>query len=276
MAIIDAHSHIWTPDLEKYPLAPGYRREDMQPPSWTPEELFAHCRPEGVDRVVLIQMSFYGFDNSYMVECMRRFPGKFGAVGVIDWTAPRPDDEMKRLAKEGVRGFRVYPKDAPIQTWMETEPFRRMFLHAADQKLAICPLIDPRALPSLSRMCAKYPHTRVVIDHFCRIGIDGQIRDADVEALCAMAKYPEVRVKTSAFYALGKKKPPHDDLEPMIRRLHAAFGARRLMWASDCPFAVVSETYRDSLALVRDGCPWLSKEDREWLLTKTAEGLFFA
>ena len=124
-------------------------------------------------------------------------------------------------------------------------------------------------------MCAKYPHTRIVIDHLCRIGIDGDIRQWEVDALCDMAKYPEVRVKVSAFYALGKKKPPHDDLEPLIKRVHAAFGAKRLMWASDCPFAVDNERYRDAISLVRDGCPWLGQEDRKWLFEKTAEEVFF-
>lgn len=275
MGMIDAHVHVWTPDTTRYPLGPGFTKDDMSPVSFTPEELFAHCKPEGIDRIVLIQMSYYGFDNRYMLDTMRRFPGVFGGVGVIDWTAPRPDEDMAKLARAGVRGFRVYHKDAPIETWMETPSFERMFRHARDHKLAICPLIGPPALPSLSRMCEKHPDTRIVIDHMCRIGIDGQIRDADVQALCAMARFPQVRVKISAFYALGKKKPPHDDLEPMIQRLHQAFGARRLMWASDCPFAVVDERYRDSIALVRDGCGWLTAEDRKWLFEKTAEQVFY-
>lgn len=275
MAIIDAHSHVWTPDTKKYPLAKGFTKENMQPPSFTAEELLGHCRPEGVDRVVLIQMSFYRFDNTYMLECMQRYKGTFGGVGIVDWTGARPDEEMSKLASKGVRGFRVRPEEATIETWIETPSFERMFRFAADHDLAICPLIDPPALPSLSRMCAKHPKTRVVIDHFCRIGVGGEIREKDVDALARMARFPEAHVKISAFYALGKKKPPHDDLEPMIRRLHGAFGAKRLMWASDCPFAVVNEKYRDSLALVRDGCPWLAKDDREWLLRRTAEKIFF-
>ncbi|HTE17980.1 MAG TPA: amidohydrolase family protein, partial [Armatimonadota bacterium] len=201
---IDAHSHVWTPDTERYPLAPGFTKEQMQPPSFTPEELFAQCRPEGVRRVVLIQMSYYRFDNRYMLDMMRKHPGTFGGVGMVDWTAPKPDVEMLRLAKQGVRGFRVPSGNEPAENWMETESFDRMFRCAADHRLAICPLMNPRGLPSLSRMCAKHLKTRVVIDHLCRIGIDGEIRDADVHALCMMAHFPEVRVKVSAFYALGK------------------------------------------------------------------------
>ena len=67
MGYIDAHVHVWTPDTAHYPLAAGYKREEMKPPSFTPEELFKHAKPAGVDRINLIQMSFYGFDNSYML-----------------------------------------------------------------------------------------------------------------------------------------------------------------------------------------------------------------
>jgi predicted TIM-barrel fold metal-dependent hydrolase len=63
MRFIDAHVHVWTPDTARYPLAHGFKQEDMKPASFTPEELFRHCKPAGVGRVNLIQMSFYGFDN---------------------------------------------------------------------------------------------------------------------------------------------------------------------------------------------------------------------
>jgi predicted TIM-barrel fold metal-dependent hydrolase len=60
---IDAHSHIWTPDVAHYPLAEGFIVENMNPRSFTAEELLALCRPAGVGRVNLIQMSFYQFDD---------------------------------------------------------------------------------------------------------------------------------------------------------------------------------------------------------------------
>jgi predicted TIM-barrel fold metal-dependent hydrolase len=61
---IDAHVHVWTPDIDHYPLARGYKRENMEPRSFTPQELFRHSRPAGVTRINLIQMSFYGFEHS--------------------------------------------------------------------------------------------------------------------------------------------------------------------------------------------------------------------
>jgi predicted TIM-barrel fold metal-dependent hydrolase len=83
-------------------------------------------------------------------------------------------------------------------------------------------------------------------------------------------------VKISAYYALGKKQPPHDELIPMIRRLFDAFGPDRLMWASDSPYQLTDpNSYGASIALVRDRLDFLSVEDRRRLLCSTAESTFF-
>ncbi len=275
MHYIDAHSHVWTPDTAHYPLAPGFRRANMEPASFTVEELQAQMKPAGVDRVVLIQMSFYGHDNSYMLDCMKRFPGQFSGVAVIDQNAPHPDVEMKRLKALGVRGFRIYPKDQPVERWLDSDGLQTMFAAGAKERLNMCCLIDTNALPALSKACEKHPETPVVIDHLCRIGATGTIADADVDMLCGMAKHKEVTVKVSAFYALGKKKPPYLDLAPMIRRVYDAFGPERLMWATDCPFQVVDQTYQQSIDLILKGLDFLKPADKEWILTKTAERVFF-
>src|SRR5262249_7467789 len=103
--LIDAHSHVWTPDVARYPLAAPFKPSDMAPASFTPEELLAQARPCGVSRAVLIQMSYYGFDNRYMLDSMKRFPGVFGGVAVIDEHAANVGDTMRSLKKQGVRGF---------------------------------------------------------------------------------------------------------------------------------------------------------------------------
>jgi predicted TIM-barrel fold metal-dependent hydrolase len=75
---------------------------------------------------------------------------------------------------------------------------------------------------------------------------------------------------------LGKKRPPYDDLAPLVRRVLTAFGPERLMWASDCPFQVEGgHSYRDSIDLVRERLEFLTANDRRWLLAKTAERVFF-
>ncbi|HEV3343932.1 MAG TPA: amidohydrolase family protein [Pirellulales bacterium] len=177
-APIDAHVHVWTPDTERYPLAAGFRRDEMKPPSFTPEQLFEHARPCGVGRVVLIQMSFYGFDNSYMLDTIRRFPGVYAGAAVIDDSSRDLADRMRDLAKQGVRGFRIYPRNVPVARWLDGEGMRAMWKCGAEEGLAMCHLVNPDALAAIDANCQKFPDTPAVIDHFARIGVDGTIRPA--------------------------------------------------------------------------------------------------
>src|SRR3984893_3502408 len=100
---IDAHVHVWTPDKVRYPRSGRDRDTQFEPASFTPEELFTNAKPCGVNRVVLIQMSFYGFDNSYMLDAIRKYKGTFRGVAVIDETASDVSRKMRELAALGVR-----------------------------------------------------------------------------------------------------------------------------------------------------------------------------
>jgi predicted TIM-barrel fold metal-dependent hydrolase len=280
MAFIDAHVHVWTSDTAHYPLAKGYKKEDMKPRSFTPEELLKHTKPAGVDRVNLIQMSYYGFDNRYMLDMIALHKDVFVGTAVIDPHGSDLDVVMAGLAKKKVRAFRIHPKlsKQPPAKWLEPPGYVTMFKAAAKNNQAMSCLIDPDALPEVQRMCKKYPDTPVIIDHLCRIGAgkDGAIVDKDVDALCAMAKHERVMVKVGAFYALGKKKSPYTDLGPLIKKVVKAFGVKRCMWESDSPFQVSDgHKYQDSIDLVRKRLEFLKDEDRDWLLRKTAEEFYF-
>ena len=272
---IDAHVHVWTDDFQKYPLPAGVKPEQLPLPRFLPEDILRIAQPSGVRRIVLIQISYFRFDNRYLVDVIRRQPETFTGIAMVDWTAHAPDEAMRELMRSHVRGFRIRAQGAPAATWLDGEPLERMFRCGARERLAICPLLDPEHLPALGRMCAKFPDTPVIIDHLARIGLNGPIRDEDVAALTALAPHKNVMVKVSGFNALGSKKPPHMDLAPVIRRLHEAFGPQRLMWASDSPFQTMKETYEDSIGLIRDRLDFLTAEDKEWILRRTAEEFFW-
>jgi predicted TIM-barrel fold metal-dependent hydrolase len=105
----------------------------------------------------------------------------------------------------------------------------------------------------------------------------GPVKQTDLDNLCRLAEHKHAHVKTSAFYALGKKKAPYTDMAPLVRKLRDTFGANRLMWASDCPYQIQEgHTYADSIAVIRDRLDFLTPEDKSWMLRKTAERVFFS
>lgn len=274
---IDAHVHVWTPDLERYPIDTSrYTAKDMKPASFTPQQLMEECRPSGVGRVVLIQMSFYNTDNSYMLDMIKKHPGIFSGVGIVDHRAADLVARIKQLAAAGVRGFRISSGGKDASEWLSDPGMASLWETAARSGLNVCPLINPAEFSVIDQLCEKYPDTPVVIDHFGRVGISGEILPGELDALCRLARHRNVHVKTSAFYALGKKQPPYKDLLPMLRRVIDAFSPRRLMWASDCPFQVQGKhDYASSIALIRDYLMPFSETDRNLILHDTAERVFF-
>jgi predicted TIM-barrel fold metal-dependent hydrolase len=274
---IDAHSHIWTRDVKQYPLANGKTVDDLDPPSFTTEELLEVAHKNGVGKVVLIAHNqYYRWDNSYMIDAAKQHPHAFRIVGMVDNMAPHPDVAMKKLLEDKVTGFRITPGVYGREKWLDNPGMHAMWKMAAKTRQNMCCLINPEDLTDIDAWCEKYADTPVVIDHFARIGIDGTIRKPDLDNLCKLARHKHVTVKISAYYALGKKKPPYLDLVPMIRRLIDTFGVERLMWASDSPYQLVGEnTYADSIALIEKRMDGLSASDRQWLLKKTAQKVFF-
>lgn len=93
---IDAHSHVWTPDVARFPaqsgVAVGDAAQGWTVEDWSGEELLAAAAPSGVGRAVLIgHGGIYGYDNSYMLDCCRCHPSRFRVVAQIDDRRPVPD-----------------------------------------------------------------------------------------------------------------------------------------------------------------------------------------
>ncbi|NJN83442.1 MAG: amidohydrolase family protein [Caldilineaceae bacterium] len=67
---------------------------------------------------------------------------------------------------------------------------------------------------------------------------------------------------------------PYADAHPDIRRLHAAFGAQRMMWGTGYPGHHRAKhgwpTLADELRFVREGLPFLNDEEIERILGGTA------
>lgn len=275
---IDAHVHIWNADRDRYPVASDTDPAKIAPPTFSPEELQAEQEGTGVERTVLIQMSFFGFDNSYMIDTIVAAPERYRGVAVIDHERDPAEirAEMDGLKEHGVRGYRLSASAERAGTWGDSPGIQAMWAHGAENGQAMCLLADPGALPAIRTMVEKHPGTPVVIDHFARLGMRGNVDQEQLDQLLGLADFSRINVKTSAFYALGKKQPPYTDLSPMFRQLRDAYGSERLMWGSDCPYQVQDgHSYRASLDLVRERLDFLSEEEKEDILRRTAERVLF-
>ncbi|MFO0908700.1 MAG: amidohydrolase [Isosphaeraceae bacterium] len=215
---IDAHSHIWTPDTAHYPLAQGFTPADMAPKSFTAEQLLAHCRPAGVGRVNLIQMSFYEFDNSYMLDMIWAYPERFVGTGIVDPLAADPGAAMTALLPRGVLvRFASSPSTAssPRPLARASRATRRCSPRPPARPgpfLPDRPRRVPRGRPDVQGPPGHHGHHRPPR----RIGVDGRIGDSDVTALCNLAKHPRM-YEGQRVLRPGQEDALYTDPRPMIQ-----------------------------------------------------------
>ena len=288
--IIDAHVHVWTDDFGAYPLAPGFDKEDLWLPHFTPADHFSYSQAVGPVRLNLVQMTWYGLDHSYILDLIANNPSRYGGTGIVaaigDVSFPDPGKAMKALGKRGLRAFRVRGGKTgrqafgDVNNWLDYPGYESMFKVATDEDLALSFLMGLGDLPDLERMCRRFPQAPVILDHVCGVRIqEGVWPQEDIDRLCSMGRFPGVMVKLGPFQALGDGKAPYLDLLPLIQQVVEAFGAERCMWESDSGGPVVMQNpqvdFAAAVALIQDHANFLSVSEKEALLFGTAARIFF-
>jgi predicted TIM-barrel fold metal-dependent hydrolase len=86
-----------------------------------------------------------------------------------------------------------------------------------------------------------------------------------------LKRYPKVFVKVSHTWSISRQQYPWLDAQEYVKRLHAAFGPERLMWATDWPIVENVSTYERALHVVRDEMKFLNAEDKNWMMNKSIE-----
>jgi predicted TIM-barrel fold metal-dependent hydrolase len=117
-------------------------------------------------------------------------------------------------------------------------------------------------------IAARHPELTLIIDHFgAYLEREGPPAFAMLDRLLPLARHPNVYVKVTGAPSLSTEPYPFSDLEPFIRAVYEAFGARRLMWGAD--ITRLRGTYSDCVRHFQEGLDFLSDDDRAWILGKT-------
>lgn len=208
----DCHVHVFGP-ASRYELAP---ERAYTPPDASIDDLLKLQRQLGFERVVIVQPSVYGADNSCMLDALERLGSRARGVVVLDERSHLP--AMKAL---GVRGARLNLHTAAIadpamaQGLLEATAARVEPLGWHLQVFAKVKLLKELQLERL-----RLP---LVIDHF-GLPVDPD----DLDWLTAQLASGRAYVKLSAAHRLAV------DPGPVARALIAA-NPERCLWGSDWP-----------------------------------------
>jgi predicted TIM-barrel fold metal-dependent hydrolase len=262
--ILDPHVHVWKHDPQ-YPFAEGARVPDRDA---TPEMLLDLMGANGVSKTVIIQVIHYKYDNRYLEDVLKKYPGKFQGVCRVDPLDPAAPDHLSQLTARGFRGVRLSPAGNASGDWFRGPLMPPLWKRCAQLKVPMTVLAPIARMPDVARLLEKTPDLTVVIDHMADCPID---QPEELEKLIALKRYPNVFVKISHTWSISKQPYPWLDAQQYVKRLHQAFGPQRLMWATDWPIVETVSTYTRALSVVRDEMRFLNADDLRWILSKTVE-----
>lgn len=270
--IIDAHLHVFSDDLKKYP----YHTQTPYIPDFpaTAEDFGDLMRENGVSRAVLVQPSAYMYDHRYLTEVLKRYPGKFAGVCLVDPLAKDAPEQLEALVAQGYKGLRINPL-ARGDEWLD-DPATYPLWEAADRLgVIISALILPQQLGKLETMVNRFPDVTVVIDHMGRAkGSDG-FPYPSFQPVLQLSEYPNTYLKVSGIPVSSSQPYPYPDVLPMVEMAVEAYSPQRLMWATDYPWIMKQCGYRKCLDLVYKQMTYLSDSERAYLLGGTCKRLFF-
>lgn len=243
------------------------------------ESLLDEMDRNGVEHAILIQMQGQ-FNNDYQAECVRRYPGRFTSVVIVDHERPEAVGTLERLAAEGAGGVRLRPAlrspdDDPLALWRA----------AARLGLAVSCGGGARdfAAAEFAQLIEQFPDLPIVIEHLG--SVNHPTNDAEQEALqravFGLARYPNTSMKIHGLGEFCRRRMPaaepfpfEEPIPPLLDLAYAAFGARRLMWGSDYPPVAGREGYRNALRFTMERFADKSAEERDLIFGGVARSVF--
>ncbi|MEO5740844.1 MAG: amidohydrolase family protein [Vicinamibacterales bacterium] len=227
-AACDCHVHVFG-DPKKYPFFEG---RTYTPEVASADELRRLLSALRLQRVVIVQPSVYGTDNSCTLDGMHELGSRARGVAVID--DKTTDAQLDSMGKAGIRGIRLNLATAGIN---DPAAARQRLENAVArvrnrgwhiQINTLLPVID-----ALSQQLLASP-VPIVIDHFGGAVAARGLDQPGFAALLILVKAGKAYVKISGSADSVSTQPDLADVTPFARALVAA-NPQRILWGTNWP-----------------------------------------
>lgn len=219
------------------------------------------------------------YDNSYLLQCAQRFPGRFKVVALIDPKDPNPEATLEKLKEQGAAGIRLRANSG----YKTRDPYG-MWKAAGKLGLVVSVLVPSAATPDefgadFKMILDACPDTHIQIEHLAAVHREPAPYTKYKRAL-ECAKWPNTSIKVPGLSEVMERPGvlprefPFTQWTPVYEMALEAFGAKRMTWGSDFPVCAGREGYRNCLDGVRNLPAFRNGNDLEWILGKSAANIW--
>ncbi|RKP49085.1 amidohydrolase family protein [Trinickia fusca] len=266
---IDTHAHVFA-RASVFAEQPRYRPASDA----LLADFLARLDAHGLSHGVLVQPSFLGTDNSYLLRAIAAAPGRLRGIAVVDPHVVAAHPELlDALARSGIVGIRINVLKMADPEY-DHPAWRATLRKVAQLHWCVQVHCEARRLPRIVAPLLAYG-VDVVVDHFGRPEPTLGIADEGLRYLLTLGATRRVWVKISAAYrnGIGDAASLQTALAALTL-LRDAFGLDRLVWGSDWPHTQFEQqlTYEDTHCVMRTLLS--SEHERQVVLVDTPAALF--
>ncbi len=224
----DCHVHVFG-DPKRFPFAPS---RTYTPASASVAELLVAHRALHISRVVFVQPSVYGTDNSCTLDAMKQYGSAARGIAVLP--SAIQSTTLDSMERAGIRGVRINLETAGDSNLDDA----RHRLQSAIQQIqgrqwhvqvyAALPVIA-----GLSDIVLASP-VPVVFDHFGGAHGAAGLEQPGFDKLLQLVGGGKGYVKLSGAYRASTAATDYPDVAPLARALITA-NPHRILWGSDWP-----------------------------------------
>jgi L-fuconolactonase len=265
--IIDAHHHLWDPEVREYGWLDGEALAPISGP-YRVEDLRTKTGESGVDATVLVQtIADIGETVDFLAMADANRDLILGVVGWLDLTAPDVAGTLAALRAQpgGDRlvGIRHLVQGEADPAWLARPDVLRGLVAIADAGLVYDLLVFPHQLESAITAVTEVPQGRYVLDHAAKPPIASGEREPWAGLLRQLAAHRNVACKLSGLVTEANwTQWTVDDIRPYAEIVLDAFGPARVLFGSDWPVCELAAGYARVTDLARDLCAGLSEADQ--------------
>jgi L-fuconolactonase len=264
MLIVDSQVHIWGADTPQRPWP--QRAAAQRPVPLGAPDLLREMNEAGVDRVVVVPPSWEGDRNDLAIDAAIEHPDRFATMGRLDPQDPQSRGLIRTWREQpGMLGLRFTFHIPQLVTLITEGHMDWVWGEAEKAGVPIYVLVPHPLVYLIDDVAQRYPALKLVMDH---LSLNSKQKDAqafsEFDKLLAIAKRPNVAAKVSALPCYSTDEYPYKSLHGYIRQAYDAFGPQRLFWGTDLSRSPIP--YRQHVTMFTEEIPWLSAEDKEWIM----------
>lgn len=300
MKIIDSHVHVvqyingFAARGELRPIGKGMAEyadgktfqmfpEYMGDTGVTPEKIIEVMDENNVEKAILLQGNYLGFQNLYSFEAMKKYPARLQAACTIDPFWKNKDSVSKHLFED--LGFQIIKIEASNTSGLMSyhnkvslcgKEMKYIYDQARKYNLIVVvdigrPGNECYQVKELAKAAKKYFDVTFVVCHLTA----PQTNQIDLlKTNLKKLNLPNVYFDLASLPNNTKEEYPFPEALEYIRTAISMVGSDKLLWGSDMPCALCKASYSEFINYIKDSDE-ISQSDKEKIFYKNANALFF-